>query len=150
MKLITLSNGQQTQVSDEDFIFLSGFNWHFDGLGYAQAWIEGRQQKLHRLIAKRMGLNCQNQIDHIDGDGLNNQRENLRAATHSQNLMNTGKQSNNTSGYKGVTWQKREQKWLARIMVNNKLHDLGYYNTKEAAAFAYKIAAKKYCGEFAN
>ena len=154
MKLITLNNGQQTQISDEDFIWASGFKWHLRSnnkrKGYVCTTIENKNFNLHRFIAKRMGLDCQNQIDHKDNNLLNNQRENLRVATNSQNAMNRGKQCNNTSGIKGVSWDKETEKWRAHICVNQRKINLGRYNTKEAATFAYKIAVEKYHSEFAN
>lgn len=89
-------------------------------------------------------------IDHIDCNSLNNKIENLRAATQSQNMGNSKMSSKNTSGYKGVTWRKDTQKWLAQIMVNNKHISLGSYTSKEEAALAYKNGAEKYFGEFAK
>lgn len=148
MKLITLSDGQQTQVSDEDFIFLSGFSWHFN-FGYAFTTIANKEIPLHRLVAKRMGLDCSNLTDHIDRNPLNNQHFNLRAATRSQNGVNSKLSKNNTSGITGVTWDKQYQKWRAQIMINGKNKYLGIYINKEQAIFARGIAAKKYFKEFA-
>lgn len=150
MKLLTLKDGQQTQVSDDDFIYLSGFNWSFNKCGYVMRREKDRSIYMHIEIAKRAGIDCQNQVDHRDGSPLNNQIENLRAATNSQNCANSKISKSNTSGYKGVTRQKQNQKWLAQIMVNRERIHLGYYNTKEAAAFAYQLAAKKYFREFAR
>jgi len=103
---------------------------------------------MHREVARRMGLDLSNEIDHINGDKLDNRRENLRSATRSQNKMNSGKPKNNTSGYKGVCWYKRGNKWRAQIGINGKLKHLGYFEDKEEAAKAYKKAAEKYHGEF--
>jgi len=105
---------------------------------------------MHREIAKRMGLDLSNEIDHKDNNGLNNRRENLRTATHAQNNQNKGKSKNNTSGYKGVNWEKRRNKWRARIYFNKNYIHLGYFNDIEEAAKAYEKAAKKYHGKFAR
>ncbi len=150
MKKILLSNGKHALISDCDLFLVSGYNWSVNRQGYIATCIAGKSQSIHRLIAKRMGLDCQNHIDHIDHNPLNNQRENLRAATNAQNQQNQKIPHNNTSGYKGVSWCAEKQNWRAAIRVEGKDIFLGRYDRKEAAAFAYKIAAKKYFGEFAN
>ena len=86
------------------------------------------------------------QVDHIDHNGLNNQRSNLRNCTASQNRMN--KICTSRSGYKGVSLN--EGLIQSRIKINGNTRHLGYFKTKELAAKAYDIAAKKYQGEFAN
>lgn len=88
--------------------------------------------------------------DHINGNGLDNRRENLRLATRSQNSINRGKQSNNKSGYKGVSWNKRDKRWTAQITINKHIINLGGFDTPEQAYEAYKEAAKQYHGTFAN
>lgn len=89
-------------------------------------------------------------VDHKDNNGLNNQRENLRLASGSQNKANCAKYSNNTSGYKGVTLRKERNTWRAQIRVNNKLIILGCFVDKEEAARAHDKAALLYFGEFAQ
>jgi len=102
---------------------------------------------MHRLILNPpAGIT----IDHINGNGLDNRRENLRLAGRGQNQCNRGKQSNNTSGFKGVTWHKNLNKWEAGISISGKRYHVGFYKTPEAAARAYDDAAKKYHGEFAR
>jgi hypothetical protein len=90
------------------------------------------------------------QIDHIDGDGLNNQKSNLRIGTHQQNIMNRTKQRNNTSGYKGVSFDKSTNKFVAQIGYNKKGIHIGSFKTAILAARAYDVEAIKYHGEFAN
>jgi arylsulfatase A-like enzyme len=87
-------------------------------------------------------------IDHINNDKADNRPSNLRLASHRQNMMNQGKRKNNKSGYKGVVSSKG--KWRAHITINYKKKWLGYYDTPEEAHEAYKRAAVKYAGEYAN
>jgi hypothetical protein len=96
-----------------------------------------------------MGLDLSNEIDHIDGDSLNNNRSNLRAATRAQNSQNRSKQKNNASGIKGVSLDKRRSKWLAQIQSDGTHYYLGRFDTKEDAAEAYRKAANKLHKEFA-
>lgn len=108
---------------------------------------------LHREILEGIlerKLTRYEQVDHINGHGLDNRRENLRLATAAQNQRNRGKQVNNTSGYKGVTWYKPSRKWRAQIMVKKKSISLGYFDNPEDAYKAYCEAADMYFGEFAK
>ena len=91
-----------------------------------------------------------NIIDHKNGDKLNNAISNLRLATPSQNQANTNKQNNNTSGHKGVHWNKRNKKWVAKIGINGKGIYLGCFTNIDDAASAYDNAAQNYFGEFAR
>ncbi len=103
---------------------------------------------MHRII---MNPPDGKQVDHINGDGLDNRVENLRIATSSENNYNTGKQSNNTSGYKGVSWHKTRKTWQVLIGVGGRLIRIpGVFNSAEDAARAYDEAAKKYHGVFAR
>ena len=90
------------------------------------------------------------QVDHIDGNPLNNKIDNLRLATGSQNQMNRGLLKNNTSGVVGVYWVESVQKWRAQIDCKNKRIYLGYFDDKEEAIAARIAAEKKYFGEFRN
>lgn len=143
---------------------LSIFNWHVDNVTnvdkplYALRVVcldDGKPLKIrmHRLILERkLGRVLRdNEIpDHINGNGLDNRRGNLRVATVSQNNQNRSKQRNNTSNFKGVSWNKYAKKWHSRIWVNKQRINLGYFDTPEDAAKAYLDAQKKYHGEFAN
>jgi len=86
------------------------------------------------------------EVDHKNGDPLDNRRQNLRLCTHAQNQHNTGLSCVNTSGFKGVS--KRGKRWKAQIRINGKQTYLGTYDTPEEAGAAYDAAALKVQGEF--
>lgn len=90
-------------------------------------------------------------IDHKNGDTLDNRKSNLRACKQSENAKNqTKKRSDNTSGYKGVTWWKRDGNWKAQLYVDGKNINLGYFDCKHEAAMMYNFWAKDIFGEFAS
>ncbi len=88
-------------------------------------------------------------LDHKDRNPLNDRIENLRIATHEQNMRNASKPSTNISGYKGVAWESKRQKWFASIRINGKSKYLGRFDDPLEAHNAYMDAARKYFGEFA-
>ena len=114
-----------------------------DGYVYYSGRKDGLHGKpLHRVIlGEPEGV-----IDHINGNPLDNCRQNLRVCTNQQNLFNRGKNSNNKSGYKGVSWNKQEQKWRAKI---NGKH-LGYFDSAEEAHRVYVRSAQELHGEYAR
>jgi hypothetical protein len=89
-------------------------------------------------------------VDHRNGDGLDNRRANLRAATHAQNVRNRGSQRNNTSGYKGVSFDRSRGLYLAKIAVDRRQIALGRYANPTDAARAYDAAARELHGDFAR
>jgi hypothetical protein len=103
--------------------------------------------RLHRFI---MQAPKGTDVDHIDGDGLNNTRQNLRVCTHAQNQRNRRVNSNSSLGLKGVYFDKRRKRFRAVIHLNGKRHHVGWYMTKAAAALAYDVAARKMHGDFAR
>lgn len=108
---------------------------------------------MHRVIMERIlgrPLTRDEHVDHADGNRLNNTRANLRIATRQQNIWNSRRPRTNRSGYKGVYWDKREQKWTAAFGLNGKHIHLGRFATAEEAHAAYLAAAQKYAGEFAR
>jgi hypothetical protein len=116
---------------------------------YAARKVLGRVVYLHRLIADRMNLKGV-RVDHINGDSLDNRRSNLRAATHQQNAFNQQKQKRSTSSkFKGVTFDKSRNKWMAAIKHDGVRHYLGRFTRESDAAKAYDAAAIVKFGEFA-
>lgn len=121
------------------------------GKKYRHIGVNGEQLMAHRLAWFYVhGTWPVGEIDHIDGNSLNNAIANLREATRSQNSFNRGQQVTNTSGFKGVCWHKNRCKWAASITVDRKQKHLGYFPTAELAHAAYCEAAKKLHGDFAN
>lgn len=107
----------------------------------------GRQVQLHRVVlVAPEGID----VDHRDGDGLNNRRSNLRFADDSQNQANRHKLTKNSSGYRGVTFHRRCGQWQSAIKVNGRSRYLGLYSAPDAAARAYDRAANELYGEFAR
>ena len=90
-----------------------------------------------------------NRLDHKNRNPLDDRIENLRECTHSQNQANRSKHSTNTSGYKGVSWNKQRAMWMAMISINSKNKNLGYFATPKRAHEAYMKAAQERWGEFA-
>jgi hypothetical protein len=153
MKLIICYSGESIMVSDIDYEFLNQYRWYYSKpttrkKGYIIRNVgEGKVKGVSRDVVHRMGLNYE--IDHIDRNTFNNQRGNLREATRRQNSINSGIRSNNTSGYKGVCFHQKRNKWRANTMMNNKQYFIGYYDTAKEAAKAYNETVERLYGEFA-
>jgi hypothetical protein len=156
MREIILTNGNKVLVDDEDYEKLSKLTWYFRKQGYAVGNLPSPENGVYpKVLMHRYILNAPKgtQVDHINGNKLDNRRCNLRIANASKNKANCGIRSNNTSGYKGVTkatGRRKNKPWTAQIKVNYKRIHLGYFETKESAALAYNEAALKYFGEFAK
>lgn len=138
-------------VDDEDFEVLSGYRWcaRKDGnTFYAMRSIQvnGKQ----RAVQMHNAIMNEKSIDHIDHDGLNNQKSNLRVCTRSENMMNMGKHEKASSIYKGVCFFNRDKKWLAQIKINGKRIRLGTFASEIEAAKAYNEKAIEFFREFAN
>ena len=143
-------------VDDEDYKRLAGYKWfavRYERGYYAQrADKDGkgrhRNVRMHREI---LGEPKGKIIDHINHNGLDNRRVNLRAATRQQNAWNKRKQRGKCSSkYKGVTWLKRMGKWQARIVCNGKSIFIGYFDDQVSAARAYDARAVELYGEYAT
>jgi len=152
MKIIPLTQGKATLVDDEDFEFLNQFKWYAHkcrNTYYVQRGYKKEDGKLGNIHMHRIIMDIKNnkQIDHIDHNGLNNQKSNLRICNHKQNMRNStgfGK-----SKFKGINLQ-RGKYFAAHISINGKTKHLGSFKTEIEAAKKYDEAAKMYYGEFAN
>lgn len=150
MKEIILTQGKVALVDDEWYEMVNQFKWTAFKSG--EQWYAVRGWKDDRILMHHfiMGKPEKLVVDHIDGNGLNNQKSNLRHCTHSQNHLNQGLQSNNTSGIKGVNFHKATNKWTAYIKVNGKKKHLGSFLTLEEAGKAREKAIKEVFGDFAT
>lgn len=151
MKLVPLTQGKFAMVDDEDFERVSKIKWHASWhiwTWYARGTVSKKKRMyLHQFI---MGYHVGDQIDHINNNGLDCQKGNMRKSTPSQNTSNQAKRKTNTSGFKGVSWNKSRSKWQVSITVNYRQINLGRFSDKLTAALAYDEAARKYHGEFAR
>ena len=118
--------------------------------GYKLLKIDYRQYREHRLIWLYVHGTLHKTLDHIDGDKTNNHISNLRKATPNQNQHNTLLSTSNTSGVKGVSWNKQQQKWRARIKLGGKEYHIGFFKTIEEADFYIRKKREKLHGEYAN
>lgn len=155
MKRIKLTQGKFALISDADFSKVSRHKWHAEkgssGVYYAATDIrlaDGKRKtlRMHKLVLE---VPTGFEVDHKDGDGLNNQRSNLRQATRAQNMHNTKAKG---PIHKGITFQKRlnGRPWQARIAHEGKQVHLGYFPTAEEAASVYDKAARELFGQFAR
>lgn len=153
MQRIPLTRGKVALVDNVDFVWLC--QWHWTAMRGASTWYAYRQGGcgngkrrtiyMHRAI---LDASSCDDIDHRNGKGLDNQRENLRLCTASQNNANAKKRSKCTSKYKGVSWDKN--KWKVNIYMHGKRTYLGRFDNEILAAIAYNEAAPAHHGEFAR
>lgn len=153
LMFIPLTQGQVAIIDDEDWPIVKEYKWHTNKIAdiyYAASTIRkesGKQTVLfmHRLLMGEPKM----LIDHKNGDGLDNRKENLRVASCKQNAMNQ-KSNGGASKYKGVTFHKRDKYWQASIVIDGSLKYLGSFKNEEEAAKAYNKAAVEHFGEFAR
>lgn len=154
VSFVPLTQGYEAVVDADDAHLVDQWNWCAlvtRRAVYAQRTdYSGERPRvilMHReLMIAPSGL----EVDHRDGDGLNNRRSNLRLATGSQNMHNARLSLRNTSGFKGVSCCNRNLKWRAQIAVGRKSTFLGYFDTREAAHAAYLAASERLHGEFSR
>lgn len=160
MKRIPLTRGKFAIVDDCDFKWLSKWTWQADKIKhkrvpptyYARSHptYNGPKLHMHREIMARIGFNKALQVDHKDGNSLNNRRKNLRVASNSQNNANKLKLSGYSSRFKGVAWEKSRNRWSAELTCRCKKYHLGRFEIEEDAAKAYDTAARKHFKDFAR
>lgn len=144
MKKIPLTQGKYALVDDEDYEYLSQWKWQYHPKGYAT---RRGSIKMHRIINQTpIGM----VTDHINGDGLDNRKLNLRSCTQAQNTMNRRLGRNSKSGYKGVVWREKSKDFVVYINANGKRIWLKTYHALEDAVKAREEAEIKYHGEFAR
>lgn len=148
IRFIPLTQGKVAIVDAKDYHWLSKYKWYATKSGqrfYAQRHKNGRNISMHRMI---MQAPKQMVVDHIDGNGLNNRRANLRLCSIPENLRNR-RSPGGTSKYKGVTFHKQRKKWRAVISSNRRHIHLGLFDDEIDAARAYDRKADELFGEFA-
>ncbi len=157
MRVIELTKGQVAIVDDENFDKLAQWRWNCSAQGYACRSINYykpcgkkacRDEKMHHAVMGRPEPGFVS--DHINGNRLDNRRENLRWATRGQNKMNSRPHRGTMTGVKGVSITNRRKPDMAYISFNKKRKHLGYFSTIEEASAAYYSAAQKLFGEFAR
>lgn len=147
-KEIELSQGYKAIVDDDLYDELNQHNWCVHKMRKNNTMYATRLIRIHHMV---LGFPPPGYvIDHINGNGLDNRRENLRIITTGQNTTWRAIQRNNTSGFRGVSWNKSKKRWDAKIKVNGKAMHLGRFTNKEDAARAYDKAAREHFKEFAK
>ena len=154
MKTIKLTQGMVAMVDDEDFDMVSAYSWfanRINNIYYASRKIRKENGKrtdlrLHRFI---LGItDADVSVDHKNGNGLDNRRENLRVCTQANNALNRAINKNNSTGYPGVRWYESRKKFRADIQFNKRKISLGYFDDAVKASEAYDAKAKELFGEF--
>ena len=153
MAIIKLSNDDNVIIDDDIFSDINKYNWSCTGTSsknrYAASMINNKLTYMHRLVLELNNIDIFDQVDHINGDKFDNRLKNLRLCTAAENQKNKRIQSNNKTGYKGVSYCNRDKKYIARIKLSKRSIALGNYDTKEDAAKAFDYAARILHKEFA-
>lgn len=149
VRAVPLSRGKFAMVDAEDYARVMRYSWYAEqhyGLWYAMRKEGGRTVRMHREI---MGAPGGKVVDHINHDGLDNRRCNLRVCTHRENIRNQRGQRGRSSRYKGVSLDGRLGKWRAQLWHEGRHHYLGVYASEVEAARAYDAKARELYGAFA-
>ncbi len=153
MSEVILTHGYKAIVDDIDIVKIKDYTWRIYSnwkVKYAvtNGYVNGKRTtiRMHRLV---VNAKPNEKIDHINGNGLDNRKINLRRCTSSQNMGNISKRLG-SSKYKGVCWGKKENKWRAKISYAGRQYHLGFYMSEKEAALAYNKKAKELFKEFAR
>lgn len=148
MKEIKLSQGKVALVDDEDFDSLSKYKWHYSKSGYAIRTVSYKPRisaYMHKIIVPFEGS-----VDHINGNRLDNRKQNLRRCSHKENCRNQKLRVDSASGFKGVCWITSKRKYRAYINDSGKQIFIGYFSSALEAAKAYNKKSQELFGEFAR
>ena len=156
MKLIKLTQDRWAMVDDEDYGWLNQYKWHAIKMGnsyYAHRYIGGGRKNpkyisMHREIMQHCGI-FSGYFDHINHNGIDNRKINIRACSQSQNMQNQRIRKGGTSQFKGVYWSRRDRKWYSRISFNGIRIHLGCFDDEKEAALTYDRKAIEWFGEYA-
>lgn len=144
-------NGREMLIDEDDYNFVKSLNLSIETKGYCQMRkqvnLKRKAYQLHRIL---MNAPHNMEVDHINGNKLDNRKCNLRIVSHSENCKNMPKFKSNTSGYKGVTFRKDSNNWEAYISNNKRKIYIGTFNCPTVAWFAYVRAARELHEEFAR
>jgi len=151
-KQIELTQGKIALVDDADYKWLMQWKWSACTNTVSRTWYVVRREQHKTIAMHRQIMECPEGkvVDHINGNGWDNRRCNLRVCTHKQNNCNSRLYSNNTSGYKGVYLNSSTGRYVARISPDKQHISLGKFRTPEQAAVVYNMAAVTFFGEFAS
>lgn len=155
MRKIELSKGKHTIVDDGLYEELSSYSWHCTYYGYAARKSRKTEEDhgasyimlMHRFI---MNAPAGMDVDHINGDRLDNRMSNLRLCTRGENIKNRIKKKNSTSRFIGVAWDKKRNVWASHICSNYKRMFIGHFDNEYDAALAYNEKAKEFHGDYAK
>ena len=152
IKVVSKAHGTHyILIDNDDYDAINKYKWSITkprNTYYAVREFNKKSTLLHRFLLNVKKRN--KHVDHINGNGLDNRKENLRICTCKENNRNSKLSKNNTSGYKGVSWAKNMNKWESYITADRKRYGLGYFKCKHDAAMAYNTAALKYHKDYAS
>ena len=154
----TTNTGLEFYFDKEDYDFIKNYNWmekmdHGQRTGYIKMTVWDNNKPhivyLHRFVLEKSGKNIEGKtVDHINHKPYDNTKDNLRICEHFENIVACKTYSNNTSGRKGVYWDKQRNKWYVTITINKRTHHIGRFDDFDDAVRAREDAEKKYHGEF--
>jgi hypothetical protein len=143
---IPLGRGLYALVDDDDYERVSKFNWHLHQSADRDGYYASSNVKMHRLIINAPHGSV---VDHINGNKLDNRKENLRFCTHAENAQNT-RSRGGSSRYKGVHYNRKNKKWMGAFVFNGTYYYCGMHDSEKDCARAVDKKRKEVCGEFAT